>query len=144
MTDPSDKRDFAAALREALDSVRGLRGEAERLSASLESERPATIRTTSRSFESSAESARSVFERLLGVLRDANHHTLESAYHALVEAPGREEEAARMQELIHEYKRTRAIISKSERQISDALLEITDQRRGEDPEDDSSGLHAEA
>ncbi|GHD98098.1 hypothetical protein U879_11815 [Defluviimonas sp. 20V17] len=147
MTDPADAADFAAALDGALGAAQSLREEAETLSASIATAPPAKLRASSLAFEARAETTRSVFERLREVLRHANHHTLESAYQALVAAPGRQAEAAQMQELIREYKLARAIISRSERQIGDVLLEMKENRwagaNGPD-DDDGPGLHAEA
>lgn len=147
MTDPADAADFAAALDSALGAAQSLRQEAETLSASIASAPPAEVRASSLALEARAETTRSVFERLREVLRHANHHTLESAYQALMATPGRQAEAARMQELIREYKLARAVISRSERQISDVLLEMKENRWAgtpPGPDDDNPGLHAEA
>ncbi len=147
MTDPADAADFATALDGALGAAQSLRQEAESLSASIATAPPAEVRASSLAFEARAETTRTVFERLREVLRHANHHTLESAYQALKATPGRQAEAARMQDLIREYKLARAVISRSERQISDVLLEMNESRWAADtprPDDDDSGLHAEA
>ena len=146
MTDPAGGTEFGAALDEALGAAQSLRRDAESLSSSIATAPPAEVRASSVAFEARAESARTIFERLRGVLRHAGHHTLESAYKALTEAPGRQAEAARMQDLIREYKLARAVIARSERQINDVLLELALTRWTEAPrpDDDATGLHAEA
>ncbi|MDE3240174.1 MAG: hypothetical protein KGN33_14535 [Paracoccaceae bacterium] len=146
MTDPADAAEFAATLEVALGAAQSLRREAEALSASISTAPPAEVRAASLAFETRTEAARSVFARLRDVLRHANHHTLESAYRALTELPARQAEAAQMKELIREYKLARAVIARSERQINDVLLELSENRWSQGPlgDDDAAGLHAEA
>lgn len=146
MTDPADAAEFAATLEVALGAAQSLRREAETLSASIAAGPPATVRAASLAFEARTEATRTIFERLRDVLRDANHHTLESAYQALTERPERQAEAAQLKELIREYKLSRAVIARSERQINDVLLELSENRWSQTPppDDDASGLHAEA
>lgn len=150
--DAADAAAFDAALTAALDTARTLRRDAETLSNSIESDAPEGIRRSSQRFENATAQARSVFDRLRVILREANHHTLESAYAALVAQPGRSEEANQMRSLITEFRRTRAIIARSGQRLDDALRDMTAPALaslhlgpGHGPEDDEgSGVHAEA
>jgi len=124
VSDSAAGLEFARTLDEALTAAQSLRGQAESLSSSILVDKPETVREAALAFEGRVEETRPIFNRLLNVLRHAHHHTLESAYQALVGDPARQADAERMRQFIREYQKTRAIITMSERRINDALRGI--------------------
>lgn len=115
---------FSAALDEALSATQILRCEAERLSGQIDFERPEVVRATAIAFENQVDEARPVLDRFVQMLRDARHHTLESAYRELIGEPEHEAVAARMRDLIREYQETQAIIAMAGRRLNEALGRI--------------------
>lgn len=138
--------DFGQALDDALNATHAIRNQVAALSASIMADSPDVVRSSALAFEGRIEEARPIFDRLLIILRDAKHHTLESAYQALVADPGRQAEAERMRILIREYQQIRAIIAMSDRRINDALLGLSKSpwSAANEPASSASTLHAKA
>ncbi len=112
---------FSHLLDEALGRSGDLIREADALAASISSAPPQALYAAATEFENAVQEARPVLDRLVEVLRNARHHTLESAWLALAGQPDRQEDARKLREIITEYHRVRAVLAMSGRQIEDTM-----------------------
>lgn len=112
---------FTKLLDDALKRSSELLKGADTLAARVSSAPPQELYAAATELENAVQEARPVLDRLVEVLRNAKHHTLESAWHTLARQPDRQEDAKKLREIITEYHRVRAVLAMSGRQIEDTM-----------------------
>lgn len=125
---PSSGREFSRLLDEALGDAQTVRRQAEELADSVLVAPPLKVYDSAIQLEQAAHESRFAMERLLQVFRRAHHHTLESAYRALVSQDGRAADAAKLRSIIDDYRRVRSVIDMSREHIEAAMGSLSDQR----------------
>jgi methyl-accepting chemotaxis protein len=115
--------EFSQILDDALAAAQSLRQGAEALSENIDTT-PQKLLDQSRTFENHLTQIKPAMDRLVDVLKNAHHHTLESAYRAMMADEAQISEAQKIRKIINEYHQVKAVIASSERRINEALLGV--------------------
>jgi hypothetical protein len=116
---------FSRALDEALGDAVTMRRSVDTLSSNILHGSPQLIYESAVELENQTNDTRGAVGRLVAILREANHHTLESAYRAMAAAQ-RHTEAEKLRQLEDEYKRIQATMAASNSHIASILAGLND------------------
>jgi len=121
-------RAFSRLLDDALNDATTIRRQAEALAADVLVAPPHKIYESAIELEARTHDGHVAMERLVAIVRNARHHTLESAYRMLASKTDRSDDAAKLRGIIDEYRRVRAVMDMSREHIEVALGTLADQR----------------
>jgi hypothetical protein len=121
-------RAFSRLLDDALNDATTIRAQAEVLAADVLVAPPHKIYESAIEFEARTHDGHVAMARLVAIVKNAHHHTLESAYRMLAGKADRSDDAAKLQGIIDEYRRVRSIMDMSRDHIEVALGTLADQR----------------
>jgi hypothetical protein len=123
-----DMRAFSRLLDDALNDAATIRTQAEALAADVLVAPPHKIYESAIELEARTHDGHVAMGRLVAIVKNARHHTLESAYRMLASKPDRGDDAAKLRKIIDEYRRVRAVMDMSRDHIEIALGTLANQR----------------
>ncbi len=121
-------RAFSRLLDDALNDATTIRTQAEALAADVLVAPPHKIYESAIELEARTHDGHVAMGRLVAIVKNAHHHTLESAYRMLASKPDRGDDAAKLRRIIDEYRRVRVVMDMSRDHIELALGTLADQR----------------
>jgi len=121
-------RAFSRLLDDALNDATTIRTQAEALAADVLVAPPHKVYESAIELEARTHDGHVAMGRLVTIVKNARHHTLESAYRMLASKPDRADDAAKLRKVIDEYRRVRAVMDMSRDHIEVALGTLADQR----------------